>query len=269
MTLVKPQLMLLDFNRESRHLGEHFARHPHLILERHRRGDRRGTVKVPTVLQVTKGQSQASEETAKGPHPSPVTNCTSHTGFHWELREAGLKAANTIPERSSNQNDWEKCKMETFLQTEQRLKITSLSVPSQLPSSILPISAPKTADRWKAHLLGPLPTGFQLCLTTGRYLQETGGQTEGKTVFISAPQSQPTTFSAPRHYSFASSFCTNSHSCSFTPTCGRPFPTRQVPSVVISLPCCPNPGQPSIGDLFIQLSSIIHFECVICFLLGI
>ena len=54
MTLVKPQLMLLDFNRESRHLGEHFACHPHLILERHRRGDRRGTVKVPTVLQVTR-----------------------------------------------------------------------------------------------------------------------------------------------------------------------------------------------------------------------
>lgn len=51
--------------------------------------------------------------------------------------------------------------------------------------------------------------------------------------------------------------------------CGSPFQTRQVPSATIRLPWCPNPGQPSIRGLFIQLSSITHFECVICFLLGI
>lgn len=129
-------------------------------------------------------------------------------------------------------------------------------------------SCPSLHPRWLITRAS-LPTGFQLCLITGRYLQETGGQKEGETVFTSALQSQPTTFSAPWHYSFASSFCTNSHSCSFTPLCGSHFQTRQVPSAIIPLPWCPNPGQPSICGLLIQLLSIIHFECVICFLLGI
>lgn len=73
MTLVKPQLILLDFNHETRYLGEHFTCHPHLILEHYRRGNRLGTVKVSTMLQVTRllrGRVRIQRKTAKGHHPS-------------------------------------------------------------------------------------------------------------------------------------------------------------------------------------------------------
>lgn len=214
---------------------------PALILEHYRRGNRHGKVKV-TMLKVTWLLRSRVRDSEKK-QPKVTIQALSHKlhlplRFHWELREAGLKAANTIPEHSSNQNDWEKYTTQTFLQTEQRLNInrywTSLS-PSELPAPSCPFSAPKMADQPGP----PCPLVSSCAWSLEIPARDWRTERRGDSIYFSAPV--PTYhLLSPWHYSFASSFCTNSHSCSFTPV-RQSLSDTQVPAAIIPLPWCPLP----------------------------
>lgn len=89
---------------------------------------------------------------------------------------------------------------------------TELLCPLWTPRSILPISAPKMADH-----LGLLAHWFPVVLDHWEIpARDWRTERRGDSIYFSAPV--PTYhLLSPWHYSFASSFCTNSHSCSFTP----------------------------------------------------
>lgn len=184
---------------------------------------------------------------------------------------AGFKQANTIS-WGFFQSEWLRKvqDLDNLKETERRLKSNRYWIVSCLPL-LLHSAPPCTPEGWSLERVSPgspCPLASSCALPLGGTYERLEDRKKGRQGIYSSPI-LPTSSVPLLHCSFTSSFCTDSHSCSFTPKHGSPFQILLVPSALLSLPWCPNPSHPSINDIFTKLSSITHFECVICFLLGL
>lgn len=159
---------------------------PHLILNITEEETRaRSKVKVTTMLKVTwllRSRVRIQRKTAKVTIQALSHKLHLPLRFHWELRRVSrqptqflsilpirMTEKSTRPEHSYRQNKgW-------------TLTGTELLCPLWTPAPSAHL-CPRWLITWAS-----LPTGFQLCLITGRYLQETGGQKGRQYLLQSAP----------------------------------------------------------------------------------
>ena len=158
--------------------------------------------------------------------------------------------------------------LDNLKEIEQRLKSNRYWIFFCL-SLLLHSAPPCTPEGWsleRASPGSPCPLASSCALPLGGTCKRLRTERRGDRVFIPAPSYQPL---QPPCGTAALPVASVPRSGSFTPKHGSPFQTLPVPSALLSLPWCPNPGHPSINDIFTQLSSITRFECVICLLLGL